>query len=403
MQYVYTKAIGSDKTKQETYSADLPEKPFFDALCHAPQKRRKSAQKNRIIAHTPRYGGRRPFLISASFRESSRPRLLLSLHAQNWYHPNTTTSSSPPCSRSKRPLAWFLMYRVKRKNTFTSYSLRIVEASGLKGRGGRDDLVLLLHELLAGSLDGDGETELGGVLGASVSKRFHERMMFVQTYLGVVQLTSEGHADRRRNDLLEQAANLTLRVDLRAEDGARELILGTKGSDTLLRRSAEHGVTTSKLQVDINTSLHLVGQTPPVAALKTALGQKLHAGNPVVTLVLSGVAESRFGTHATAGLLQDTLQTESETGSDGLQVGTNEHSGEAALEYAGVDALDASAEVGAGVVLLERDLGSARACGGGRLDLDLRLEAQAVGDALVETTREREVGVKLGLAEGLRK
>lgn len=223
-----------------------------------------------------------------------------------------------------------------------------------------------------------------------------------KTYLGVVQLTSEGHADRRRNDLLEQAANLTLRVDLCAEDGARKLVLGTESSDALLRRGAHHGVTTSELQVDINTSLHLVRQTPPVAALKTTLGQELHAGDPVVTLVLSGVAKSRLGTHATAGLLQDTLKTERETGSDSLEVGTNEHSGEAALEYAGVDALDASAEVGAGVVLLERDLGSARAGGGGRLDLDLGLEAQAVGDALVETTREREVGVKLGLAEGLR-
>lgn len=192
MQYVYTKAIGSDKTKQETCSADLPEKPFFDALCHALQKRRKSAQKNRIIAHTPRYGGRRPFLFSASFRESSRRRLLLSLHAQNWYHPNTTTSS-PPCNRSKRPLAWFLMYRVKRKNTFTSYSLRVVEESGLKGRGGRDDLVLLLHELLTRSLDGNGETELGGVLGASVSKRSRDRIMFVQN------LPWRGPAHQRRS------------------------------------------------------------------------------------------------------------------------------------------------------------------------------------------------------------
>ena len=36
--------------------------------------------------------------------------------------------------------------------------------SRLERRSGRDDAVLLLHELLAGSLDGDGKTELGGVL-----------------------------------------------------------------------------------------------------------------------------------------------------------------------------------------------------------------------------------------------
>lgn len=62
------------------------------------------------------------------------------------------------------------MYRVKKKKTFTSYSLRVVGVSCLKGRGGREDLVLLLHELLAGSLNGDGEAKLGGVLVAKVSE-----------------------------------------------------------------------------------------------------------------------------------------------------------------------------------------------------------------------------------------
>jgi hypothetical protein len=37
-------------------------------------------------------------------------------------------------------------------------------ASRLEGRSGRDDAVLLLHELLAGGFDGDGKAELGGVL-----------------------------------------------------------------------------------------------------------------------------------------------------------------------------------------------------------------------------------------------
>jgi len=41
----------------------------------------------------------------------------------------------------------------------------IFEASRLERRSGRDDAVLLLHKLLTGGLDGDGKTELGGVLG----------------------------------------------------------------------------------------------------------------------------------------------------------------------------------------------------------------------------------------------
>ena len=142
----------------------------------------------------------------------------------------------------------------------------------------------------------------------------------MKTYLGVVHLTSKGHADGRRNYLLEKAANLAVRVDLSAEDGSGELVLGTESRNTLLGRTAHHGVATSELQVDVDTSLDLVGQTPPVAALNTTLGKELSAGNPVVTLVLSGVAEDGLRAHATAGLLQNTLQTESETGSDSLQV-----------------------------------------------------------------------------------
>lgn len=37
-------------------------------------------------------------------------------------------------------------------------------ASCLEGRSGRNNSVLLLHELFAGSFDGNGEAELGGVL-----------------------------------------------------------------------------------------------------------------------------------------------------------------------------------------------------------------------------------------------
>jgi hypothetical protein len=96
----------------------------------------------------------------------------------------------------------------------------IIGASRLERRGGRDDAVLLLHELLAGGFDGDGKAELGGVLGCLLVYGRLLECIVTATYLGVVHLTGKGHADRRCDDLLEKAADLTLRVDLCAEDGS---------------------------------------------------------------------------------------------------------------------------------------------------------------------------------------
>jgi hypothetical protein len=218
----------------------------------------------------------------------------------------------------------------------------------------------------------------------------------------MVHLTGKGHADGWCDNLLEKAANLALGVDLGAENGSWELVLGTESRDTLLGRATHHRVASSELQVDIDTSLDLVGQTPPVATLETTLREKLSTGNPVIALVLSSVAESSLGAHATARLLKNTFKAKRKARSDSLQVWTDEHAGQAALQNARVDALQAGAEVCTSVILLERDLGGARASSRWRLNLDLRLEAEAVGDALVETAGERKIGVKLRLAESLR-
>ena len=42
----------------------------------------------------------------------------------------------------------------------------------------------------------------------------------------MIHLARERHAHRRRNHLVQQAANLALAVDLGAEDAAGELVLG---------------------------------------------------------------------------------------------------------------------------------------------------------------------------------
>ena len=138
-----------------------------------------------------------------------------------WYHSNTPFSA-PPINET-RPLGFLLLvYRVKSLGCVSSSSSqkRINGASRLERRSGRDDAVLLLHELLAGSLDGDGKTELGGVLGRLSVCGQWSQCIVTAAYLGVVHLTGKGHADRRSDNLLEEAADLTLRVDLCAEDGS---------------------------------------------------------------------------------------------------------------------------------------------------------------------------------------
>jgi len=77
------------------------------------------------------------------------------------------TSFSAPVNRT-RPLGFFVASVQSEEFWLTSSRSSqevIFEASHLERRSGRDDAVLLLHKLLTGGLDGDGKTELGGVLG----------------------------------------------------------------------------------------------------------------------------------------------------------------------------------------------------------------------------------------------
>jgi hypothetical protein len=77
------------------------------------------------------------------------------------------TPFSAPFNRSAPPCL-LLVYRLKR--IISSDLLRFIDrAKRLEGRSGRDDLVLLLHELLAGGLNGNCETELSRVLLNDVS------------------------------------------------------------------------------------------------------------------------------------------------------------------------------------------------------------------------------------------
>jgi len=74
---------------------------------------------------------------------------------------------SAPINTFPRPLVVFVASVQSEefgRSLLAHLQRKINGASRLERRGGRDDAVLLLHELLARGLDGDGKTELGGVL-----------------------------------------------------------------------------------------------------------------------------------------------------------------------------------------------------------------------------------------------
>ena len=159
------------------------------------------------------------------FRLTGKPSLALLLSIPTCVARNLVsfqhTSSAAPVNKT-RPLGFFVasVQSEEYDCLFSLVSNIKFGASHLEGRSGRDDAVLLLHELLARGLDGNGKTELGGVLECMLVCARSFEISITVAYLGVVHLTSKGHADRRSDNLLEKAADLTLRVDLCAEDGS---------------------------------------------------------------------------------------------------------------------------------------------------------------------------------------
>ena len=258
---------------------------------------------------------------------------------------------------------------------------------------------MLGHDLFLGSLDGDGETDLGGVLVEKVSDLGVECVVEC-AYLDVVELTSKGDLDHGDNSLLKQNTKLTSGVDLGSEAAGSEVVLGTEGGNTLLFHTTHHGVR-SELQVKVDTGLELSGKSSPVRTLDTARRHELSAGNPVLALVLGSVANHGLRTNLGSRSLVDSLETEGESGSDALKVATNENTSKRAIEDGRVHGLDLSSEVVTNVVVLERELGTSRTRHGGGLDLSGGLCDPARSPSVVEAGRERKVAVKVTLAEDL--
>lgn len=170
----------------------------------------------------------------------------------------------------------------------------------------------------------------------------------------MVNISSDSHHNRSSNALLQQAAQLSLGVKLGAEGGHAEVVLGAKRRHALLLEgTAHHGARAAgQGQAHVDTSLHLLGQSPPVCGVQAAGSRQLGGSNPVSGLVLSAVGHHSLGGLAQPGPLPHSLKSEGELRGDRLHVASDEDTCQAALEVGWVERLDGCGEVVSGVLLL---------------------------------------------------
>ncbi len=197
----------------------------------------------------------------------------------------------------------------------------------------------------------------------------------------MVDVSGKGHHHRSGHTLLEQAAQLALGIDLSAESGHPEVVLGAEGCDALLRQATHHGAAGGNGKGHVNTRLDLVRQALPVRGVEGALGLQLGARNEAIRLVPGNVGEGGVGALRKASALPDRLQANGELGSDGLQVLPDEDAGQAALEIRGVEGLQGGGKVIAEVLVLE--LGHVLAGGAGS-NLESRLGGEGIAPPPVE-------------------
>lgn len=218
-------------------------------------------------------------------------------------------------------------------------------------------------------------------------------------YLGLVDLTSEGERDGHGDALLKQTADLTGAVNLGAERRGTEIVFGTNGSGTITSRSAHHKSSRGglELEVHVNTGLNALGQLAPVSGVESALSLQLGGTNPILTLVLGGVGQSSLGAGGNALSLPNSLETKSQAGSDGLKITADEDTGEATFEARGVEGLEGSREITAGVVVINLD----QALGAAVHDLSIGLGDKSLGPAIVGDGGERTVATVVTLQEPL--
>lgn len=216
----------------------------------------------------------------------------------------------------------------------------------------------------------------------------------------MVDLAREGDADGLCDHLLQQARHLALVVDLRPERRRTEVILGTERDLTLLLRAAHWptGTHACKGEVAVDTGLDPLGQLPPVRSLEdTPIRDDLTARHPIGCLVSSCIRDAQLRGICRCRPGPEGVDAEGELGCDGLQVAGHNHACNAAVEDRRVHSLQRGGEVGARVVVLERDhvtLGC---------ELDRGLGHEGRRPSPVEAAGELEVVVEVSLEEYLQR
>ena len=211
----------------------------------------------------------------------------------------------------------------------------------------------------------------------------------------MVNIGGKGHGDGLSNPLLKETAELALGVDRRPESRHSEVVLGSKGGDSLLGDSAHNALRGLSRKGHVDTSLHLVGQAPPVGSVQSTLSLQLNAGSPVLRLISGDIRKSSIGALGQAGALPDTLKAERKSGRNSLEVVSNKDTGKTTLEARGVVSLHGGTEIGAGVFVLE--LGHLL----GRPKLKLGLGNSSIAPPPVESSRESAIVVDASLAKNL--
>lgn len=215
----------------------------------------------------------------------------------------------------------------------------------------------------------------------------------------VVKVGSKGHHDGGGDALLQQAAQLALGVNLGTESGHAEVVLGANGGDTLLLETTAHHATSGghEAEAHVDTGLNLVRDLPPVRRVESSHGSlQLSGGDPVLSLVACAVRDGALRALSEGRALPQSLHAEGEFGGDGLEVAADEDASHAPLQEGRVQHLERSAEVIAGVLVLE--LGHVLAAGG---DGELRLGDELVGPAVVEASGQSAFIVEVALGEDL--
>ena len=158
--------------------------------------------------------------------------------------------------------------------------------------------------------------------------------------LSMINLTSKSDRDHGKNAALKQTADLTVGVNLTAENGLTELVLSTNGGSTLnsgaLSTTHHSSLRVGQANVGLNTSLNLVSDLSVEGGDKSTLSLELSRSNPVTRNVATNTRDSSIWGLSNRLSRVDRCKTTGKLGSDSLKDRANGDTSESAIQDRGV-------------------------------------------------------------------